>query len=491
MQNRRAFSGFAFAALLLLSSFLLVTNSSLTADAQQITLSVSAKDTGGKFFGPQIVQVVLDGAGIRNADTSPGSLVVNGVNVPLVHLADSRWYAFFADGNTFTSLASSTGFPGSSDGTFWIIGPNGKNLIFPTLPSAFGHNAATNDPSNPNLDLNGDCAAVVNQSDPCVEWPYIRLFNFNENDQVSIRYSGQSVTLNYVRPSPNDVTLMLDRDSYPINAEIIFGLSDYMWNINPVEEDRVAFAFGSGSTEVFYQPSTSLPPASITGLMQSLRFDFKQILSLQGKDGIRFEHTINGMPATVLMETFPNAGFFENFNARADMFAKVRNVQFRFDYFDKSISAGMGSSDASISIGKEEPKTGTQTPEVKEEEGEEERIVPYSLSKPSLVDLLGGTVDTVTVGQPVLVQTTVTNNLDEEQPFVYIVQVKDENDFTVMLTWIKGNMYAENSFSTGISWTPEVEGDYSIEIFVWKSIDEPGILPLTEKMEVTVSAQHK
>jgi hypothetical protein len=56
-----------------------------------------------------------------------------------------------------------------------------------------------------------------------------------------------------------------------------------------------------------------------------------------------------------------------------------------------------------------------------------------------------------------------------------------------MLTWIKGNMYAENSFSTGISWTPEVEGDYSIEVFVWKSIDEPGILPLTEKMEVTVS----
>lgn len=484
--NKHAFSGLIF-AILAFTLLTTTTNLSLAGDvyAQQTTLSVSAKDTGGNFFGPQIVGIVVEGPGIRNPDTNPGSVLVNGANVPLVHLSDSRWYAFFADANTFTALAGAAGFPGSSDGTFWIIGPSGKNLLFPTLPNAFGHDTTTNASLNPNLDLNGDCPAVVNDQNPCVEWPYIRLFNFNEDDQVSVRYTGQSVTLNYVRQSTNDVILSLDRDNYPINAEIIFGLSDYMWNINPVEEDLVTFAFGNGSTEVFYQPSTALPPASITGLMQSLRFDSKQILSLQGKDSIKFTNTINGTPATVLIETSPNSAAFENFDSRADMFAKVRDVQFRFDYFNKSVAAGMGNSDAHISIGKETPKTGTKTPEVKEKE--QVKIDPYSISEPKLVDLFGRSINAVNVEKPVLVQTTVTNNLEEDQPFVYILQVKDKNDFTVMLTWIKGNMYAKSSFNPGISWTPESKGDYNIEIFVWKSIDELGVSPLTKSLKVSVS----
>ncbi|MEM2760823.1 MAG: hypothetical protein QXU32_00315 [Nitrososphaerales archaeon] len=474
-------------SILLLLAPLLTTSVLINkADAQQIVLSVSAKDTGGKFFGPQIVQVVIDGPSIRNPDTNPGSVIVNGVNLPMVHLADGRWYGFFADGSTFTTLAGVTGFPGNINGNFWIIGPSGKNVLFPTLPTAF-RNDPMNDFINPNLDLNGDCPSLVNDQNTCVEWPYIRLFSFSENDQVSVRYSGQSVTLNYVRPSANEIALSLDRDSYPINAEIIFGLSDYMWNINPVEDDRVIFAFDDGGTAVFYQPSTSLPPAEITSAMQSMGFDIKQMLSLQGKNGIRFSNTINGVPATALIEIFPNSGAFENLDkssSRADMFAKERNVQFRFDYFNKSISAGMGTSDAHISIGKEEPKTGTK-PEVPEVGIP--MVDPYSISEIKLVDLLGKAIKEVHTQQPVMIQTTITNNWNESQAFTYIVQVKDENEFTAMLTWIKGNLYAKKSFNAGISWTPEGKGDYEVEIFVWKSIDEPGILPLTKRMQISVS----
>jgi hypothetical protein len=399
-------------------------------------------------------------------------------------LADGRWYAFFADRNTFTALAGAANFPGSSNGGFWVIGAANRNLIFPSLPSAYSHDATTSNPFNPNLDLNGDCPAAVNDQNPCVEWPYIRLMSFNENDQVSIRHSGQSVTLNYVRPSTNDIILSLDRSTYPIDAEIIFGLSDYMWNINPVEEDRVHFAFSNGNTQVFYQPSTALPPAGITGVMPNLRFDGKQILSIEGRDAIRFANTISGMPETVMVETFPNSGAFENFDNNADMFAKERNAQFRFDYFNKSISAGAQRGDASVGVSKSPPKTGSDIPEVKEEPV---KIEPYSISEPKLLNLLERPVSSVSIEQPVLIQTTVSNNLDEEQPFVYIVQVKDENEFTVMLTWIKGNMFAKDSLNTSISWTPESEGDYNIEVFVWKSINEPGMLPLTRSLEVSVS----
>ncbi|MFQ5940845.1 MAG: hypothetical protein ACE5KA_04010 [Nitrososphaerales archaeon] len=341
----------------LVIALLLLTPTSLSlnnANAQQVSLSVSAAGIG-KFFGPQIVQVVVEGPGIRDSNTSTASLIVHGQNVPLVHLADSRWYAFFADANTFTTLANEAGFPGFDDGSFWVVGPTGKNLLFPTLPTAFGHNATSNDPRNPDLDLNGDCLVAINPEDACVEWPYIKLFNFGENDQVSTRHGTESVTLDFIRPATDDIILALDRNSYPINAEIIFGLSDYMWNINPVEEDRVHFAFTDGSVEVFYQASTELPPAGITGVMQSLGFELKQILSIQEREGIRFINEINGMPETIMLEIFPNAGTFENFDSEADMFASGRNVQFRFDYFDKSISAGMGTHDASVSVGKEIP----------------------------------------------------------------------------------------------------------------------------------------
>ncbi len=474
-------------------AFLLLATTNLSlnyADAQSITLSVSAMDAGGKFFGSQIVQVVVDAPALRDTEASPGSLIVNDVNVPLVHLSDSRWYAFIADGNTFTTLANIAGLPGNSDGEFWIIGPNGKNLLFPSLPVAFGHNPATGR-MNPNLDLNGDCPATMNAQDPCVEWPYIRLFNLFENDQVFIRNSGQSVKLDYIKTSRSDVILTLDRDSYPVNAEIIFGMSDYMWNINPVERDRIHFAFNNGNTEVFYQASISLPPASISGAMPNLGFDFSQILSIDQGETIRFDNTINGIPETVLIETYPNSGSFENFDGSADMFAKERGVQFRFDYFNTSISAGMSSSDASVSVSKEEPKTEVkETPVVEELEEKVEPssiTAPYSITELKLVDILGGSLSSVNVEHPVSVQSTINNNLDKDQPFVYIVQVKDENEFTVMLTWIKGDVYAKKSFDPGISWMPETHGEYTIEIFVWKSLDEPGILPLTKSMQVSVS----
>lgn len=482
--NNYRFSIAIIAAVLTLS---ISSNGLQLAGAQSVTFSVSAEETGGKFFGPQIVQIVIEGAGIREPDTSPGSLVVNGVNVPLVHSTDSRWYAFVADQDTFTTLADAANFPGEQisalGANFWSIGSNGKSLLFPSLPNAFGHDPASNS-LNPNLDLNGDCPSTVTDQNACVEWPYIRLFSFNENDQVSFQYSGKSVTLDYIEPSFSDVSISLDRESYPIGAEIILTLADYMWNINPVEEDRVHFAFTSSGSEVFYQASSTLTPSSITSILNSLDFDRKQVLDGEGLDGIKFVNTIGGMPETVLIETLPNSGIFENFDNNADMFADKRDVQFRFDYFDKSTASGMGSSDASVSIGKEEPKVGTQTPKVEEPKV---KVNPYSISELQLADLFGNGIDKIVTGLPVLVHTSVTNNLDEEQPFTYILQVKDTNGFTVMLTWIKGVMQAKGSLDAGISWTPEIIGDYAVEVFVWKSIDEPGTLLLTKVMTVSVA----
>jgi hypothetical protein len=54
-----------------------------------------------------------------------------------------------------------------------------------------------------------------------------------------------------------------------------------------------------------------------------------------------------------------------------------------------------------------------------------------------------------------------------------------------MLTWIKGMMNASADLNAGISWTPEESGNYDVEIFVWKSLEDPG-LPLTKSIMISV-----
>ncbi len=148
---------------------------------------------------------------------------------------------------------------------------------------------------------------------------------------------------------------------------------------------------------------------------------------------------------------------------------------------------------ASTSSGKEEPKVGTEEPKVEVEvevEAEVEetviKAVPYSItSEPKLADISGDRIGQVVTGQPVLVHTQVSNNLNEQQPFVYILQIKDSQGFTVMLTWIKGTMNASADLDAGISWTPEESGRYTVDVFVWKSLEDPG-LPLTKRIKVSV-----
>ena len=41
------------------------------------------------------------------------------------------------------------------------------------------------------------------------------------------------------------------------------------------------------------------------------------------------------------------------------------------------------------------------------------------------------------------------------------------------------------SMDAGISWTPEDSGNYFVDVFVWKSFEDPG-LPLTKRMIVSV-----
>ena len=88
-----------------------------------------------------------------------------------------------------------------------------------------------------------------------------------------------------------------------------------------------------------------------------------------------------------------------------------------------------------------------------------------------LVNLSGGSLGKyIIVNQQVQITAKITNAQEDIQDFVYIVQIKDENDMVVKLGWISGTLTSYQSFSPSLSWTPKESGVYIAEIFVWDSL---------------------
>jgi hypothetical protein len=108
-------------------------------------------------------------------------------------------------------------------------------------------------------------------------------------------------------------------------------------------------------------------------------------------------------------------------------------------------------------------------------------------SEIELVDQTGSALTDVTAGSQVLIQSEIVNSQTKKQPFAYIVQIKDENDVTVSLSWVTGELPEKDSLRAAQSWIPDAPGDYTIEVFVWASVDNPDPLSPTRTTQVSVS----
>jgi hypothetical protein len=110
-----------------------------------------------------------------------------------------------------------------------------------------------------------------------------------------------------------------------------------------------------------------------------------------------------------------------------------------------------------------------------------------TLSSVKFVDHTGASVSRPSEGSQVLIQSDVKNNLEADQQFVYIVQVKDSSGVTVMISWMSGTLPAGKQYAVAQSWLAEDEGSYSVDVFVWQSISNPVVLAPTSKTTITVS----
>jgi len=105
----------------------------------------------------------------------------------------------------------------------------------------------------------------------------------------------------------------------------------------------------------------------------------------------------------------------------------------------------------------------------------------------SFSDGLGNPVDELMANQKIQVVGGLANNQQFEQPFAYLVQIRNSENSVVKLSWVSGVLRAQDLLDVSQSWIPRMPGDYTIESYVWESI--PSMVPISEPNVTHVSVR--
>ncbi|MFY3740426.1 MAG: hypothetical protein HMLIMOIP_000864 [Candidatus Nitrosomirales archaeon] len=112
---------------------------------------------------------------------------------------------------------------------------------------------------------------------------------------------------------------------------------------------------------------------------------------------------------------------------------------------------------------------------------------PIAIPRSSLIDQLGNTLTSSEVDVPLGVKAELANTSSNKVIMSYIVQVKDSDGITVFLTWIEDlPLPANDNAKPAIFWTPTASGTYTIEGYVWKSLNEPLALSSPVSMSIKI-----
>jgi putative alpha-1,2-mannosidase len=116
-----------------------------------------------------------------------------------------------------------------------------------------------------------------------------------------------------------------------------------------------------------------------------------------------------------------------------------------------------------------------------------EALERVPIDSPRLVNAFGAPVFShVNVNQQVQISADITAE-NYSGDFAYIVQIRDDENRVISVSWISGNIGQGQSFSPALSWTPSEVGTFTAEIFVWKSLGKPDALSESAKIVITTS----
>jgi len=101
-------------------------------------------------------------------------------------------------------------------------------------------------------------------------------------------------------------------------------------------------------------------------------------------------------------------------------------------------------------------------------------------------DGLGNSLQSFSSDNQLQIVGTIANPNDFEQKFVYLFQVKNDNNVVESISWVQGQLSSAQSLDVSQSWTPKKSGLYKIETFVWDSLIDPIVLAPIMSTLITV-----
>ena len=103
-----------------------------------------------------------------------------------------------------------------------------------------------------------------------------------------------------------------------------------------------------------------------------------------------------------------------------------------------------------------------------------------------LSDFDGNILNPAEVGQQVLIQSDLIFNMKRNFQFTHILQIIDENELIVYLSWQTSSSSEGQSITVTQPWIPQHEGDYMITTFVWDSLSNANPLAEAENLRFTI-----
>jgi hypothetical protein len=87
-----------------------------------------------------------------------------------------------------------------------------------------------------------------------------------------------------------------------------------------------------------------------------------------------------------------------------------------------------------------------------------------------LSNTFGNVLTSFSTNDQIQIVGTISNQQNFKQKFVYLFQVKDENNSVVSVSWIQGEISENQKLDVSQSWIPKKTGTYTIETYVWNSL---------------------
>ncbi|MFB5603813.1 MAG: hypothetical protein ACE5RK_05315 [Candidatus Nitrosomaritimum aestuariumsis] len=103
----------------------------------------------------------------------------------------------------------------------------------------------------------------------------------------------------------------------------------------------------------------------------------------------------------------------------------------------------------------------------------------------SFTNSMGNQLDSFGVNNRIQIVGSIINEQNFDQPFVYLIQVKDQDDKVVSLSWVSGNLSGNQNLNVSQSWLPKNSGNFTIQTFVWTSLSEQ--VPLSDFLSTSIN----